>query len=58
MSLEPSTDKEKHKNRRKRNLIAKELLDRKGPFGMKVAPNEYKRTKINLKDIDYDSDDY
>lgn len=57
MNSELSTDKEKHNRRRKRNLVAKSLKE----FKPQVLPDiktKYKRTKIHLKDINYDSEDY
>jgi len=53
-------EKEKHMRRRKRNILAKDLRDTKGPFKMKVIDprkQEYKRIRINVKDIDTDENE-
>lgn len=47
-------EKEKHMRRRKRNIIARDLRDPKGPFAMKVInpkKEKYRRIKINVKEV-------
>jgi hypothetical protein len=51
---DPETRSKREKKMRNRNPIAKELLDRKGPFSLKVInpkKNEYRRVKLDPRDI-------
>lgn len=48
-------DREKHAKRRKRNFLAKELMDRKGPYSIKVIhpkKTKYKREHINVNNFE------
>lgn len=59
-SLEYLEDKYRRDKKRNRNLIAKDLRDNKGPYGMKVVSpkkEKYKRERMRVNSIDeYDED--
>ena len=61
--MSDSDTKYKHSLHRKRNMIAKALRDpneHKGAFALKVhdsRKSEYRRIRMNVKDVDYDNEE-
>jgi hypothetical protein len=58
--MSSSEDREKHSRRRKRNFVAKILRDpgeHKGAFALRVKQENYKRIKLNPREIESITDE-
>lgn len=57
---DPDTRQDRAQKMRRKNPVAKELLDRKGPFSLRVInpkKTEYRRVKLNPRNITEEEDD-